>query len=249
VVTIYVFVGSIILIAIVTSLHSSTRNWKSSSPAPRILNLTNWKLTLPVCTYNPPNPDEIKQPMLNRYQSQFFRPNDAGDGVIFCASAGGCPTVGSDYARTELREMADNGTRPASWSCSLGTHRMIIRQAIDHLPTARPAVVAGQIHATSVYGMLIRLDDTRLYVRTADGPMGDLDASYQLGTIFTLKLEVENEQIRVYYNEELKVDFVRNWETCYFKAGVYLQSNRQRWGDSDESYGQVTIYDLEVSHT
>jgi hypothetical protein len=97
--------------------------------------------------------------------------------------------------------------------------------------------------------MLIRLDDARLYVRTADGPMGDLDTYYQLGSVFTLKLEVAGGQIQVYYNGELKAEFVRDWETCYFKAGVYLQSNPQRWGDSGQSYGQVTIYNLDVSHS
>jgi hypothetical protein len=218
-------------------------------PAGPIFNLTDWKLTLPVCTYNPPNPDEVKQPELSRYQSPFFRPNDTGDGVVFRAPADGVPTVGSDYARTELREMTARGARLASWPCGLGRHTMTIRQSIDQLPSARPALVAGQIHQTTAYGMLIRLDGTRLYVRTADGPMGDLDPHYQLGGVFTLTVAAAAGQIRVYYNGELRAEFPRNWATCYFKAGVYLQSNPQRWGDSGQSYGQVTIYALEVSHS
>jgi alginate lyase len=214
-----------------------------------VLDLRNWKLTLPVCTCHPPDPDEVKQPELARYQSHFFQANDSGDGIIFRATVGGVPTVGSEYARTELREMTSDGIRRASWSGRLGTHVLTIRQAIDHLPTARPALVAGQIHGTSAYGMLIRLDGRRLYVRTADGPMGDLDADYELGQIFTLRLEVKDARIRVYYDGEPKVEFTRFWETCYFKAGVYLQSNRQRWGDNDQAYGQVTIYDLAVIHS
>jgi hypothetical protein len=213
------------------------------------INLRNWKLTLPVSTSNPPDPDEVKQPALDQYQSPFFRFNDAGSGIVFRAFANGVPTVGSDYARTELREMADGGSRRASWSCLSGTHAMRIRQAVDHLPTARPAIVAGQIHGTSAYGMLVRLDGTRLYIRTAEGSMGILDDNYQLGAIFTLELTAADSRIHVCYNDGPKIEFTRPWETCYFKAGVYLQSNQQRWGDSDQSYGQVTVYELEVTHS
>lgn len=219
------------------------------NPPGHILDLTNWKLTLPICTYSPPNPDEVKQPTLASYISPFFQPNDTGDGVMFRANAGGVPTVGSDYARTELREMESNGRRRSSWSAGQGTHTMSIRQSVDHLPAARPAVVAGQIHGTTEYGLLVRLDGSQLYARTADGPMGDLDSNYQLGTVFDLIVVAQENVVKIYYNGSLKVEFPRNWNTCYFKAGVYLQSNVQRWGDSRDSYGQVTIYDLQVSHT
>ena len=168
--------------------------------------------------------------------------------MVFLAHAGGTPTVGSDYARTELREMTARGTKPASWSCRRGSHAMTVRQAVNHLPTARPALVAGQIHGTSAYGMLVRLDDRRLYIRTADGEMGDLDTDYRLGAIFTMRFEVADGRIEVRYNEEPKIAFYRSWDTCYFKAGVYLQSSRARWGDTADSYGQVTIYELAVSH-
>jgi hypothetical protein len=215
----------------------------------QILDLANWKLTLPVCTYNPPNPDEVKQPALKNYTSSFFEPVGDGSGVVFRAIAAGTPTVGSEYARTELREMDGGGRRLASWSCSQGSHRLFARQSIDQLPTGRPAVVAGQIHGTTEYGLLVRLDGSQLYVRTAEGAMGDLDPNYQLGTVFDLQLTASNNTVRAYYNGSLKVEFRRNWQTCYFKAGVYLQSNVRRWGDSGGSYGQVTIYDLQVEHS
>jgi hypothetical protein len=215
----------------------------------QILDLTNWKLTLPICTYNPPNPDEVKQPALSHYTSSFFQPNGDNNGVVFRAIATGVPTVGSEYARTELREMDGGGRRLGSWSCSRGSHHLYIRQSIDYLPTGRPAVVAGQVHCSTEYGLLVRLDGRQLYVRTAEGSMGDLDPNYQLGTLFELRIAAQDNVISVYYNESLKVEFRRDWQTCYFKAGVYLQSNVKRWGDSEGSYGQVTIHDLRVGHT
>lgn len=35
---------------------------------------------------------------------------------------------------------------------------------------------------------------------------------------------------------------------CYFKAGVYTQSNPDQ-GDAADAYGEVVIRDLVVSHT
>lgn len=35
---------------------------------------------------------------------------------------------------------------------------------------------------------------------------------------------------------------------CYFRAGCYTQSNTKK-GDSPDSYGEVVIHELKVTHT
>ena len=42
------------------------------------LDLRNWKLTLPISTYKPPDPDEVKQPDLARYRSESSIPTELG---------------------------------------------------------------------------------------------------------------------------------------------------------------------------
>jgi len=52
----------------------------------------------------------------------------------------------------------------------------------------------------------------------------------------------------VYYNDILKVSYNKSGSGYYFKAGCYTQTNISK-GDSASSYGEVTIYNLQVSHT
>jgi hypothetical protein len=216
-------------------------------PPSRLLSLSNWKLEIPVASGGSDQPEEVNWPALGTYHSQFFHVNKAGSGTVFWANVGGAIIPGSMFARTELRELADNGTRQASWSNVGTTNIMTIREAITHLPAVRPAIVAGQIHDANTYVALIRLDGTRLWVKENNKSAGTLDPDYRLGAIFTVKLAAADDRILVYYNGALKVDFTQVCSRCYFKAGAYLQSNIS-YGDNPDAYGEVVIYSLDVSH-
>lgn len=225
------------------------RDSTNGPPLPgSILDLSNWKLQLPIDERDEEGPDEVKQPLLNRYRDKFFYPNQAGDGVVFRAHAGGSVTEGSSFARTELREMADDGRTKASWSSQGSTHTMTIRLSIDALPKVRPSIAVGQVHGGNRYGALVRLDGTRLYVKSNDKNQGDLHENYKLGTVFELMFQVSGNRIRVYYNTVMMVELEYACRTCYFKAGAYLQTNIE-WGDHAEAIGQVTIYDLSIKHS
>jgi hypothetical protein len=214
----------------------------------RILSLTNWRLALPVNTAHAGNPDQIDQPELAGFSlSPYFRLNDNKNGVIFRAHAGGATTENSSYPRSELREMTSRGTRAASWSNTSGTHVMTIRQAITHLPVAKPEVVAGQIHDAEDDIVMIRLSGQRLFAQADGDDWGTLDASYKLGATFTVKVEAAKGRIKIYYNGELKVDKARSGSGWYFKAGCYTQSNTSK-GDAASAYGEVVIYSLQVAH-
>lgn len=219
----------------------------SQVPPSRALNLSNWKLEIPVASGGSDQPEEVTWPALGAYHSQFFHANRAGNAVVFWANVGGAIIPGSMFARTELRELADDGARQASWSNVGLTNTMTIREAITHLPTVRPAIVAGQIHDADTYLALIRLDGTRLWVKVNNKSAGTLDPDYRLGTIFTVRLAATDDRILVYYNGVLKVDFPQVCRGCYFKAGAYLQSNIS-YGDNPDAYGEVVIYSLEVTH-
>jgi hypothetical protein len=246
-----VVVASLLIGAVAVGIHYVMSGGASSTGGAvpsRILNLSNWKLEIPVATKGSDQPDEVKWPQLQRYESQFFHLNPAGNGVIFWVNVGGAIIPGSIFPRTELREMTDNGSRQASWSNTTGMHTMTISEAITHLPTVHPAIVAGQIHGADTYLALIRLDGTRLWVKADNKSAGVLDENYRLGTIFTVKLVATGGRILVYYNGTLKVDFAQTCETCYFKAGAYLQSNTG-YGDRPDAYGEVIIYALQVSNS
>lgn len=214
-----------------------------------VLNLTNWKLTLPIDTSHAGSPDEIKQPELATFTlNPYFRLNSSKNGVIFRANVNGATTSGSQYPRSELREMTNSGKQNASWSNTIGTHTMTIRQAITHTPSVKPDVVAGQIHDASDDVVMVRLEGKRLFVESDGEAIGELDGNYSLGTVFTVQMLAAGGHIKVYYNGEQKVDFIKAGSGFYFKAGCYTQSNVSR-GDAPDAYGEVVIYSLQVSHT
>ncbi|PCC71965.1 Alginate lyase [Nannocystis exedens] len=219
-----------------------------------LLDLTNWKLTLPVDTDHPGSPDEIEQPELATFVDPlYYHLNDTLDGVVFRAHAGGDTTDNSGYPRSELREMTDQGAEEAAWSSSRGTHRMFIDQAITHLPVEKPHIVVGQIHDDEDDVIVFRLEGSKLFIdlNGDDGPV--LTEDYQLGDRFTVAFEVSDDHVDCYYNDTFIYSHPQAFSGAYFKAGAYVQSSCQGEkevpGESCDAYGEVVIYDVSVEHT
>lgn len=212
-----------------------------------VLLLGNWKITLPVDSPSVSgSPDEIKQPSLANYSiDPWFVVQ--GNAVRFRANCGGATTSGSGYARSELREMTNNGTTLASWSNSVGTHILFVREAFTKLPAVKPHAVGAQIHDASDDIIMIRLESQRLFVEGGGKELGDMDVAYQLGTPFDALVVAYKGRILVYYNNVLKVNYTKSGSGWYFKAGVYTQSNIAN-GDSADDYGETLIYALSVIH-
>ncbi|HWB79021.1 MAG TPA: polysaccharide lyase family 7 protein [Nannocystaceae bacterium] len=214
-----------------------------------LLDLSDWKLTLPIGSRrDPESPREVLQPELATFAIDPWFVLD-GDAVRFRAHAGGVTTSSSGYPRSELREMSNDGADEAAWSTSSGVHTMTITQTILQLPEVKPHVVAGQIHDADDDVVMIRLEGEHLFVEGGGDELGDLDAAYQLGTEFTVQLVAHDGTIDVYYEDLATpaVSVARDVDGCYFKAGVYTQSNEEQ-GDAPEAYGEVAIRELVVTH-
>ncbi len=219
----------------------------------QILNLTNWKLTLPVDSSGGTSGSaaEILQPQLATYcNDPYFVVS--GSGVRFRAPVNGATTSGSSYPRSELREMTNNGSALASWSTTSGTHTMYVREAITHLPAVKNQTMAGQIHDGSTKVIDVRLSGSTLYLELADGTHAmNLTTSYVLGTIFTYKFVAGGGKIDVYYNDGPTPVYTLtiNSSSDYFKAGAYPQSNCSYETDcSANNYGEVIVYQVDVTH-
>lgn len=221
-----------------------------SCPA-QVLNLANWKQTLPIGSSG--NPLEIKLTVLSTYTSSpYFQVNSSGDGVTFRAPVNGVTTSGSKYPRSELREMANDGKDLASWSNKSGTHTMFIDEAITAVPKVKGHVVAGQIHDANDDVMVIRLEYPKLFIDINGKSGPTLDSNYILGKRFTIKFVASGGQIKVYYNGSETPAYILDKPAsgCYFKAGAYTQSNCSKEKIcSNDNYGEVTIYKLSVTHT
>jgi len=234
----------------------STGDASTGEPASlpgHVLDLQNWKLTLPVDTDHPGSPDEIEQPELADFVDPlYYHLNDELDGVVFRAHAGGATTEGSGYPRSELREMTDNGAEEAAWSSGTGTHRMFIDQRIVHLPVEKPHIVVGQIHDDQDDVIVFRLEGSKLFIdlNGDDGPV--LTDNYVPGDRFTVAFEVSGDHVDCYYDGALIYTHEQAFSGAYFKAGAYVQSScqgeKQVQDEACEAYGEVVIHDLEVTH-
>jgi Alginate lyase len=211
--------------------------FKVFKPKPaQVLDLSMWKIGLPTAV-------EVKNPQLQSYSDATFQTVQA---VQFTAHCGDQPQPGSNYARSELREMNADGSA-AAWSSTTGTHIMTITQRITHLPVVKPELICGQIHNSS-YLILVRLSGHTLSVNYVDAVAGTLDSNYGLGTEFELKLVVAAGYVDVFYNGVRKIHLAMAATGCYFKAGCYVQSSTAT-GDAASAYGQVEISQLLISHT
>ncbi|NLU79211.1 polysaccharide lyase family 7 protein [Micromonospora sp. HNM0581] len=214
------------------------------------LNLKNWKVTLP--TGSSGSPTEIKQPALATYSvNPWFMVNAACTGVQFRSPVNGVTTPNSSYARSELREMTNNGTQNASWSATSGTHTMTFRLAFNKLPNDKSHVVGAQIHDGDDDVTVFRLEGSSLYITKGNTTHHKLVTNnYKLHTVFEGKFVVSGGKISVYYNGVLQTTISHSASGNYFKAGAYTQANCGNSSPcSSSNYGQVSMYKLLVTHS
>jgi Alginate lyase len=217
---------------------------KADVPAD-LLDLSNWKLTLP--TGDAGSPEEVLAGRLSKFTNEFFKVNDARDGVVFTARVGGVTTKNSHYPRSELREM--RGDENAAWSNPGGTHTLEVREAILAVPEVKPEVVAAQIHDGDDDVLQIRLEGERLSVQSDDGESETvIDPGYRLGTPYDLKIVAADGRVDVFYNGEQKAELNKGGTGWYFKVGAYVQSSLEK-GDEEGTPGAVAVYALKVTHT
>ena len=214
----------------------------------RILELSDWKLTLPVGANG--RPTEILNPRLRSYTSAYFGVGRSCNAVDFRAPVNGVTTVDSQNPRSELREMVSGGA-PAAWSSTSGTHIMTVTEAFTRLPEGNPQVVGAQIHDADEDISVFRLEGTNLYVTNGDDSHFRLVTSnYVLGTPFQAKYVVGGGMIRAYVDGRLVATINRAFAGAYFKAGAYTQANCGDASPCDtDNYGEVLIYALEVTGT
>jgi len=213
------------------------------------LDLSCWKLTLPENTDRPGKPDEITGKELGKFQHpRYFRVAATNRSVLFRAPCDGVTTRGSKYPRCELREMKPGGRDEANWGTADGKrHTLVASLAILETPVVKKHVVCAQVHHPDDDLLMVRLEGKKLFVERNDLPGVRLDSNYKLGTRFSIKIEAEGGHVKVWYNDQLKMDWVVSQQGCYFKAGCYTQSNTTK-GDLPTAGGEVAIYRLVVFH-
>ncbi len=219
-----------------------------------VLDLSNWKLQAADSEGggSKDGPMEILQPDLGkRIVSAVFEVTPGCEAVVFSAGVDGATTKGSNYPRSELREMTDGGSSEAAWSSGSGVHTLTVTEAFTHLPNDKPHLVGAQIHDGKDDVSVFRLEGTKLYVTDGDNAQAHLiDGNYEIGTPFEARFVVEGGEVKAYYNGQLKTTMKKTFSGGYFKVGAYTQANCENSNPCEfDNYGQVAVLDLNVSHS
>lgn len=253
------------------------RDEPNLTPPASVISLLEWGLNIPFnSTGNDGIANRsgwIEQPDLARYLLPwYFETNDCDSGVIFRAHTNGATTGGSGYPRSELREMTADGSDQAEWTSAQGRHTMRIVQSVNSLPAVKSHLVAGQIHNDDDDITVIRLEGSKLYMTDGNEKLNPpLTESYELGTPFEVLYVVEDNVTSLFYR--LRPDIGTDdpapdpidpdddtpdkilegaYGGAYFKAGCYVQSacdgDKKALGEACNAYGEVEIFELEVTH-
>lgn len=184
-------------------------------------------------------------------------------------SVGGPRTSGSNYARTELRELDQSGNNIAFNPTAAGTHRQAGKSTITALPPNKPETVIAQLHNSNKDRIAIRTQagpggvGNKISIRvngTVNAPGWQDTANYVLGTEVSWKMECINGTWRVYINDMTtpKVTVAHSVlqdsdastgvtaSSWYFKAGNYIQSSTT--DDAATAYATVLLRDLTHTH-
>ncbi len=218
----------------------------ASSPADLLGGLKRWHLTLPSSQAKQAFPaDQIDQPELATYSSEYFKLNESKTAVVFTAIMGGATTsAGTAFSRSELREYDTQGNK-ADWNCSKDVRTMTLRQRIVKTPTHKPEMSVGQIHDAKSDNLEVFYQGPKKNVNgTTDvGRMiakfnGEssskapvMDDDYKIGDMMQVKVSTKDGVMTVDYKNErsgksatVSKPFEKVTGGCYFKAGNYPQA-------------------------
>lgn len=215
------------------------------------IDLSHWKLTLPIGNPTEIEPPEILDYGTNETVKPFFY-NDSIDGSLVFYTYPGATTTNSSYSRTELREQMEPGSNHVNWTFAQGG-RMKGTLAVPEITTdeggTKHRTIVMQIHGrlTNEQRDLIGEDDNnappilkiywfRGYVRLKSKLLGDLTATDTEALHTSAWIDDEGHTMNTYVGtssftleilaSEGRMEVILNESESY----VYEGEHMERWG-------------------
>lgn len=218
--------------------------------------LSRWKLTLPHDVGGGIHGDATEVASLQAYAQPPYFYSAADGGMVFWAPVNGATTGGSNYPRSELREMQQAGNAAVNWT-GADSAVLAARLKIDRVPAASGKLIVGQIHG---YGTapLVKLQyeasGGKLSALINPTPTSSIPLKFQLasgvamGRVFDYRIDVADGELCLSAagGKPLRYAIDPRWGKVglYFKAGVYVQAS----GSDSADGGQATFYRLMATH-
>ncbi len=226
--------------------------------------LTNWKIGLPIDSAGGFTGTAIEVKNLIGYEHDKYFYTGSDGAMVFTAPVEGATTSGSNYARSELREM--KGTERAAWSLTQGGF-MKATLEVDQAPIkfsgVAGRVVVGQIHG--VDNELVRLywENGKMYFVNGFAGTNNVPTTFyltngngeqpnvSLNERFSYTINAKNSDLEVVvhadgqtYKSLTRINSIWNTDSFYFKAGTYLGVNETQ----GTGKGQTSFYELSFNH-
>lgn len=224
--------------------------------------LNSWMLTLPVDKSGFTSGVANIVRSISSYSSSYF--SQIADHLVFTASVSGATTTGSNYARSELRELS--GSNRAAWNLKQGG-TMTATLQVNEVPKLADGtagrVVIGQIHGSSEELVRLYWDKGTIYfvndhagANNTSQKFALLDANgnapnISLNENFSYVISAKDNHlvVSVYadgmaYTSETVANSIWQSDLFYFKAGVYLGINEKQ----GTGQGVVSFDALDFSH-
>nr|WP_315034434.1 polysaccharide lyase family 7 protein [uncultured Chryseobacterium sp.] len=221
-------------------LFHAQKNTYVTVPAAQF-NLKGFNLQLPVQKNN--SITIIKGSEIPQFSSENFYYSTEDKSIRFFCSSDGKPTQGSHYPRTELRQIDE-------WHFE-NTHSLQVKMAVLQQPSTGKIII-GQIHGNSKGTEAVKIwwNNGEVQVgfkKEVDGKEErvTLLKNVALGQVFEYHIQQNNLQAQVSINQQTTTFTLGDsWksESVYFKAGNYLQDNKQ-----PTSSGVVAIYQIGIT--
>jgi hypothetical protein len=229
------------------------------SPTRPGIDLSHWKLTLPVDEAGKPDGKAVEvspSRLTSGYTSADFFYVDEHGSLVFRCPVSGAKTKSAKYPRSELREMLDPGDAAVNWPLR-GTHLLDARCQVNEVPSSQKIII-GQIHSYSGEARpLVKLQYSkgRIEALVKISPSRDEDRKLTLAEVglnrdIAYQIKLHDGVLSVTVNGQTQTaDVAGNdaeWakQTFYFKAGAYVQDNE---GPATE-LARVTFSRLEARH-
>jgi len=235
------------------------------------IDLTNWSWTGPIDKDGKfKGTASIVKPIPKGFQkSPYFVQDD--NGITFAAVVEGATTSGSNYARSELRELI-NG-KEAAWKtdkdCSLEATLKVLEVPTKSKDKKPGRIVIGQIHGPKDELCRLYYDNGEIYFYDDKAGPSKKETKFELvdanGVTSNIKLGEQFEYtikvsagrlsvsvkhgLNVYNASEIIGPFWKG-KACYFKAGVYLGVGKEGSGAGTVGTGKgiAQFNRIEVKH-
>ncbi len=234
--------------------------WSAEASHPQEnIDLSHWKLTLPICALGLPDSSPLEIPaaqLATGYTNAPCFTTDSLGEIIFWCPVNGITTKGSEYPRTELREVINPANDNVCWGAA-GTHILDVRCRVSQVPSSQKVII-GQIHSYSGKAKpLIKLQffKNRIEALVKESPTKGKDIKFTFPEVgfdkdFDYQIKLQDGLLSVTVNGTTQAINIFNrapeWanQTFYFKAGAYAQDNE---GSASEG-ACVVISRLKTSH-